>query len=99
MVKVEALKEKRGYVMLGIFIVAAILTPPDAVSQCFMAVPMWVLYEIGIVFAQVLLRDKLKPRRGRRRSRTGRGRPVQQMRRARTTAQRTLQIAFLSRPI
>jgi sec-independent protein translocase protein TatC len=42
--------------------VAAILTPPDAVSQCFMAVPMWLLYELGIVFAQVLLRDKLKTR-------------------------------------
>ena len=38
--------------LLGIFIVAAILTPPDAVSQCFMAVPMYVLYEIGIVLAR-----------------------------------------------
>jgi len=32
------------------------------VSQCFMAVPMWFLYESGIVFAQILLRDKLKSR-------------------------------------
>ena len=62
LVKIATLKNNRGYVILGIFIVAAILTPPDAVSQCFMAVPMWLLYEFGIVFAQVLLRDKLKAR-------------------------------------
>jgi sec-independent protein translocase protein TatC len=62
LVKIATLKSNRGYVILGIFIVAAILTPPDAVSQCFMAVPMWLLYEFGIVFAQVLLRDKLKAR-------------------------------------
>jgi sec-independent protein translocase protein TatC len=62
LVKVETLKNNRGYVILGIFIVAAILTPPDAVSQCFMAVPMWFLYEFGIVFAQILLRDKIRAR-------------------------------------
>jgi sec-independent protein translocase protein TatC len=51
LVKVEALKRNRGYVVLGIFIVAAFLTPPDAISQSFMAVPMYLLYELGIVFA------------------------------------------------
>jgi sec-independent protein translocase protein TatC len=58
MVKVESLKQHRGYVILGIFIVAAILTPPDAVSQCFMAVPMYVLYELGILLAQYLIRQR-----------------------------------------
>ena len=62
LVKIEKLKEHRGYVILGIFIVAAVLTPPDAVSQCFMAVPMYLLYEIGILFAQFLLKNKLKTR-------------------------------------
>ena len=62
MVKIDALTRNRGYVILGIFIVAAFLTPPDAVSQCFMAVPMYVLYEMGIVFARILLRDKLRAR-------------------------------------
>lgn len=57
-VKVEALKKQRGYVLLGIFIVAAILTPPDAVSQCFMAVPMYILYEIGILSARYLIRQR-----------------------------------------
>jgi sec-independent protein translocase protein TatC len=58
LVKVESLKKHRGYVLLGIFIVAAILTPPDAVSQCFMAIPMYLLYEFGILFAQYLVRQR-----------------------------------------
>lgn len=62
LVKISTLTSQRGYVIMGIFIVAAILTPPDAVSQCFMAVPMYILYEFGIVFARVLLRDKLAER-------------------------------------
>jgi sec-independent protein translocase protein TatC len=62
LVKIKTLTAQRGYVILGIFIVAAILTPPDAVSQCFMAVPMYILYEFGIVFARVLLRDKIAER-------------------------------------
>jgi sec-independent protein translocase protein TatC len=58
MVKVESLKRHRGYVLLGIFVVAAILTPPDALSQSFMAVPMYILYEVGIVLAQYLIRQR-----------------------------------------
>jgi len=58
LVKVESLRKHRGYVLLGIFIVAAILTPPDAISQSFMAVPMYVLYELGIVLAQYLVRRR-----------------------------------------
>ena len=58
LVKVETLKKNRGYVLLGIFVVAAFLTPPDAISQSFMAVPMYVLYELGILFAQYLARGR-----------------------------------------
>jgi sec-independent protein translocase protein TatC len=54
LVKVEALRRHRGYVVLGIFVVAAFLTPPDAISQTFMAVPMYVLYEFGIILSQFL---------------------------------------------
>ena len=57
-VRLEKLKENRGYVLIGIFIIAAMLTPPDAVSQCIMAIPMYLLYEGGIVMARVLLRMK-----------------------------------------
>jgi sec-independent protein translocase protein TatC len=58
LVKLEALTRNRGYVVLGIFIIAAFLTPPDAVSQCFMAVPMYALYELGIVFARLAQKRK-----------------------------------------
>jgi len=58
LVKVESLKKHRGYVLLGIFVVAAFLTPPDAISQSFMAVPMYVLYELGILLAQYMIRQR-----------------------------------------
>ena len=57
-VKVESLKKHRGYVVLGIFVVAAFLTPPDAVSQTFMAVPMYALYELGILFASFIQKNR-----------------------------------------
>src|SRR3954463_1780142 len=53
-VRVEKLAENRGYVLIGIFVVAAILTPPDALSQCIMAVPMYLLYEGGLVMARIM---------------------------------------------
>jgi len=71
LVKVESLKKHRGYVLLGIFIVAAILTPPDAVSQSFMAIPMYVLYELGILCAQYLVRQRAADRAGHEAARPG----------------------------
>ncbi len=58
LVKREALTKNRGYVLLGIFIIAAFLTPPDPVSQTMMALPMYVLYEAGILMTRVLVRAK-----------------------------------------
>jgi sec-independent protein translocase protein TatC len=58
MVKLEKLRENRGYVLLGIFIFAALLTPPDAVSQSIMAIPMYLLYEGGLIMARILQRMK-----------------------------------------
>lgn len=58
LVRVETMTKNRGYVILGIFIIAAFLTPPDAVSQSFMAVPMYLLYELGIVLSRILLKNK-----------------------------------------
>jgi len=61
-VKITTLKKNRGLVLLGIFIFAAFVTPPDAVSQSAMAVPMYLLYEIGIIMAGLLLKDKIAAR-------------------------------------
>jgi len=54
LVRVEKMAENRGYVVIGIFVVAAFLTPPDAISQTIMAVPMYLLYEGGLVMARVM---------------------------------------------
>jgi sec-independent protein translocase protein TatC len=48
------LREWRGYVVVGIFILAAIITPPDVISQIMLAIPMWLLYEIGIIAGAML---------------------------------------------
>jgi sec-independent protein translocase protein TatC len=50
----DTLRKSRGYVLIGIFVIAAFLTPPDAVSQCIMAIPMYLLYEGGLIMARVL---------------------------------------------
>ncbi|MEQ1579142.1 MAG: twin-arginine translocase subunit TatC [Steroidobacteraceae bacterium] len=63
LVKLETMSSNRGYVLLGIFIIAAFLTPPDAISQSFMAVPMYLLYELGIIASKILLKEKLAERR------------------------------------
>lgn len=52
LVSVEKLREARPYVIVGAFVVAAIITPPDVVSQFMLAVPMCLLYEVGIVLAK-----------------------------------------------
>ena len=44
----QQLREGRGYAVVGIFVLAAVLTPPDVVSQLMLAIPMCVLYELGI---------------------------------------------------
>jgi sec-independent protein translocase protein TatC len=48
------LREWRGYAIVGIFVIAAVVTPPDVVSQLLLAVPMVLLYELGIVAARLL---------------------------------------------
>jgi len=68
-VKIKTLKKNRGFVLLGIFIFAALSRPPDAVSQSAMAVPMYLLYEIGIIMAGLLLKEKIAAREKRKRNR------------------------------
>lgn len=57
----EGLRAKRKYAILGAFIVAAALTPPDAISQTMMAVPLCILYEVGVWGAYFFGKKKPKP--------------------------------------
>lgn len=45
----DSLRKKRPYVIVGVFVVGMLLTPPDVISQTLLAIPMWLLYEIGIL--------------------------------------------------
>lgn len=54
LITVEKLASARGYVLIGIFVIAAFLTPPDAISQTIMAVPMYLLYEGGLLMARIM---------------------------------------------
>ena len=51
-VSIAQLKEARSYVIVGAFVLGAIFTPPDIISQFMLAVPLWLLYEVGILVAQ-----------------------------------------------
>ena len=51
---VNSLSRKRPYIFLGCFVVGMLVTPPDVISQTILAVPMWMLYEIGVMAARLL---------------------------------------------
>ncbi|HEX4856123.1 MAG TPA: twin-arginine translocase subunit TatC [Limnobacter sp.] len=53
-VSIEKLVEIRGYVIVAAFVIAAIVTPPDVMSQLFLAIPICILYEVGILFAKLI---------------------------------------------
>ncbi len=55
-VSVDKLKEARSYVIVGAFIVAAVVTPPDVLSQIMLAVPLWLLYEAGVIVAAMMVK-------------------------------------------
>lgn len=53
-VELEKLRNARGYVVVGAFVIAAIVTPPDVVSQFMLAVPLCLLYELGLLIARMV---------------------------------------------
>jgi len=57
-VSLEKLRSIRGYVIVGAFIVGAIFTPPDVLSQVMLAVPLWLLYELGLLVARFVAVNK-----------------------------------------
>lgn len=51
---VESLSQKRPYIILGCFVVGMVLTPPDVISQSLLAIPMYLLYEVGLLFGRLV---------------------------------------------
>jgi sec-independent protein translocase protein TatC len=60
-VSIEQLRKARGYFVVGAFIVAAVVTPPDVISQLALAIPMCLLYEVGIWSAQLFAKHTKAP--------------------------------------
>ncbi|MDQ1920536.1 twin-arginine translocase subunit TatC [Massilia pseudoviolaceinigra] len=60
-VSVAKLREIRSYVIVGAFVIAAIVTPPDVVSQFALAIPMWLLFELGLLVAPAFVRATQAP--------------------------------------
>jgi sec-independent protein translocase protein TatC len=60
-VKLETLRSIRGYVIVGAFVVGAVFTPPDILSQVMLAVPLWLLFELGLLAARFISVPKRDP--------------------------------------
>lgn len=60
-VSVASLADKRRYIIVGCFAIAAVVTPPDGASMVLLAVPMCLLFEFGLMLARVLVKDKEQP--------------------------------------
>ena len=56
-VNVETLGEKRPYVIVGSFVVGMLITPPDIISQVLLAVPVWLLFELGLFVAKMITKE------------------------------------------
>ena len=54
----ESLGRKRPYVIVGTFVVGMFLTPPDVISQTLLAIPMWMLFELGLFFSKGFVRQR-----------------------------------------
>jgi sec-independent protein translocase protein TatC len=61
MVTTEQLRQARRFVIVGAFIVAAVLTPPDVISQFMLAIPLCLLYELGIVLSGFIAARSARP--------------------------------------
>ena len=59
-VSLKKLKESRPYVIVGAFVIAAIFTPPDVVSQLLLAFPIWLLFELGLIISGFIEKPKEK---------------------------------------
>jgi sec-independent protein translocase protein TatC len=58
-VRINTLTQNRGYVLIGLAVFTAVVTPPDPISMLLMLIPMYLLYEVGIIAARIMLKDKL----------------------------------------
>ena len=56
----DKLAGKRPYIIIGAFVIGMLLTPPDVISQSLLAVPIWLLFELGLIMSRIFLKDKIE---------------------------------------
>lgn len=64
-VSTDALKKQRAYVFVGCFIIGMLLTPPDIFSQTLLAIPMWLLFEFGLILGSILHKQRKRDKQER----------------------------------
>ncbi len=69
----EKLAEKRPYIIVAAFVIGMFLTPPDIISQTMLALPMWGLFELGLLFSRIFLKNKEKEEKERTATATAAG--------------------------
>lgn len=57
-ISADKLAEKRPYIIIGAFVIGMLLTPPDVISQSLLAVPIWLLFELGLIMSRLFLKKK-----------------------------------------
>lgn len=57
----NTLEKKRPHIIVGCFVIGMLLTPPDVLSQAMLAIPMWLLFEVGVMFGRMAVRDDQPP--------------------------------------
>ena len=55
---VDKLANKRPYIIIGAFVIGMLLTPPDVISQSLLAIPIWLLFELGLIASRIFLKEK-----------------------------------------
>ncbi len=60
-ISADDLAKKRPYIVVGCFVLGMLLTPPDVISQALLAIPMWMLFEVGLLFGRILTRKPDTP--------------------------------------
>lgn len=58
MTTVDSLRRKRPFIIVGAFVFGMLLTPPDIVSQSLLAIPVWLLFEVGVIFSSIIVRRR-----------------------------------------
>jgi len=56
----DKLASKRPYIIIGAFVIGMLLTPPDVISQSLLAVPIWLLFELGLLMSRIFLKEKIQ---------------------------------------